>query len=463
VFDSKIYQNRRDILKRNISSGLLLFLGNSESPMNYPANVYRFRQDSSFLYYWGLDKPELAALIDVDADREILFGNDLSMDDIVWTGPQPSLADQAAQAGVIQTAPLAELPKWLEKAIAAGRQIHFLPQYRGENKLKLAEWLGIQPGFVNRYASGPLRKAVIAQRSVKDELEISEIEKAVGITRAMHLRALRETQPGRFEYEISGQVEGVALASGGRLSFPIIFSVHGETLHNEFHGNLLQTGDLVVHDSGAEAPSHYAGDITRSFPVSGTFTSKQREIYEVVLKTQLTAIEAVRPGFPYRDVHLLAAKTMAEGLKDLGLMTGDVNEAVAAGAHALFFPHGLGHMLGLDVHDMEGLGEDWVGYDEEITRSDQFGLAFLRLGKRLRPGYVLTVEPGIYFIPALIDQWKAAKRLAAFIDYDRVETYRDLGGIRIEDDVLVTEKGHRVLGEPIPKTVEEIENRVGKV
>jgi len=463
VFESEIYKNRREILKRNFSSGLLLFLGNDESPMNYPANVYRFRQDSSFLYYWGLDLPGLTAAIDVDNDREILFGNDLSMDDIVWTGPQPSMAENAARVGVAHSAPLGELEKWLHKAISAGKPIHFLPQYRGENVLKLAEWLGIQSGFLNRYASVAFQKAVIAQRSVKDDLEIAEVEKAVQITRKMHIHAMQETRPGRFEYEIAGQVEGIALASGGRLSFPIIFSIHGETLHNEFHGNTMKEGDLVVHDSGAEAPSNYAGDITRSFPVSGKFTHKQREIYEVVLKTQLTAIEAVRPGFPYRDVHLLAAKVMATGLKELGLMKGDVNEAVAQGAHALFFPHGLGHMLGLDVHDMEGLGEDWVGYDEEITRSNQFGLAYLRLGKRLQPGYVLTVEPGIYFIPALIDQWKADKKFADFIDYDRVETYRDFGGIRIEDDVLVTDTGHRVLGEPIPKTVDEIENLVGKL
>ena len=461
MFDSKTYKNRREILKKNFSSGLLLFPGNDESPMNYPANVYRFRQDSSFLYYWGLDAPGLAAVIDVDNDQEILFGNDLGVDDIVWMGPQPSVAEKAAQVGVAHSEAIAGLEKRLREAISKGKPIHFLPQYRGESVQKLGEWLGIRPEFLNNYASPKLRKAVIAQRSIKEEQEITEIEKALDITREMHLQAMKWTKPGKFEREVAGRVEGIALSSGGRLSFPIIFSVHGETLHNEFHGNQMKEGDLVVHDAGAEAPSHYAGDITRSFPVGGKFTRKQKEIYEVVQKTQLTAIEAIRPGFPYRDVHLLAAKVMAAGLKELGLMKGDVNEAVAEGAHALFFPHGLGHMMGLDVHDMEGLGEDWVGYDEEITRSDQFGLAYLRLGKRLKPGYVLTAEPGIYFIPALIDQWKAAGRFTDFIDYDRVETYRNFGGIRIEDDVLVTDSGHRVLGTPIPKTVEEVEALVG--
>jgi len=460
MFHSEIYKKRREILKKKFSSGLLLFPGNDETPMNYPANVYPFRQDSSFLYYWGLDAPGLAAVIDVDNDREILFGNDLSVDDIVWMGPQPSVAERATQVGVTHSESVAKLEKRLHDAISSGRRIHFLPQYRGENVKKLAAWLGIRPEFLNRYASPELRKAVIAQRSIKEEQEIVEIEKALDITREMHLQAMKLTKPGKFEQEVSGQVEGIALSNAGRLSFPIIFSVHGETLHNEFHGNRMRSGDLVVHDAGAEAPSHYAGDITRSFPVSGTFSQKQRSIYELVLKTQLTAIEAIRPGFPYRDVHLLAAKVMATGLKELGLMKGDVNEAVAEGAHALFFPHGLGHMMGLDVHDMEGLGEDWVGYDNEITRSDQFGLAYLRLGKRLKPGYVLTAEPGIYFIPALIDQWKAAKKFTDFIDYDRVETYKDFGGIRIEDDVLVTDNGHRVLGKPIPKTVEDVEEQM---
>ncbi len=462
MFDAETYKNRRKILKEKFQSGLLLFPGNGESPMNYPANVYPFRQDSSFLYYWGLDLPGLMAAIDVDTDREIIFGDDLSVDDIVWTGPQPTVAENAAKVGVWQTAPLKELRPLLEKAIGRGQTIHFLPQYRAENKIFLGEWLGIRPDFLNTYASTQLVKAVIEQRSVKEEQEVAEIEKALVITRAMHLHALRSTRPGRYEREIAGAVEGIALAEGGRVSFPVIFSIHGETLHNEYHGNQMKTGDIVVHDAGAEAPSHYAGDITRSFPVSGTFSFQQKAVYQIVLQTQLAAIEAIRPGFPYRDVHLLAARVMATGLKELGLLKGDVNEAVAEGAHALFFPHGLGHMMGLDVHDMEGLGEDLVGYDDEIRRSDQFGLAYLRLGKRLRPGFVLTVEPGIYFIPALIDQWQAAGKCADFINYTEVEKFRHFGGIRIEDDVLVTGEGHRVLGEPIPKTVEEIEAVMAK-
>ncbi|GBE28385.1 xaa-Pro aminopeptidase [bacterium BMS3Bbin03] len=457
MFDLKTYRRRRETLKKNFQSGILLFLGNDESPMNYPANTYLFRQDSSFLYYWGLDLPGLAAVIDVDAGREILFGNELDAGDIVWTGPKPTAAENAARAGVDESAPFSDLKGLLEKAVQTGRPVHFLPQYRGENKIKLGNLLEIRPELLNGHASLDFRKAVIAQRSVKEGQEVEQIEFALDITREMHTQAIKMTKPGLFEREVAGRVEGLALSRGGRLSFPIIFSVHGETLHNEYHGNRMNPGDLVVHDSGAEAPSHYAGDITRTFPVKGKFSAKQREIYQLVLKTQLAAIDAIRPNVSYRHIHLLAARVMAAGLKELGLMKGDTDKAVQEGAHALFFPHGLGHMMGLDVHDMEGLGEDLVGYDEEIQRSDQFGLAYLRLGKRLQPGYVLTVEPGIYFIPELIRQWKAAKKFQEFIHYEAVESYRNFGGIRIEDDVLVTETGHRVLGKPIPKAVDEVE------
>ena len=457
MFDKKIYVERRRQLKTALTGGLLLFPGNEESPMNYPANPYHFRQDSTFLYYWGLDLPHLAAVIDLDENREILFGDDFTVDDIVWMGPQPTMKELAEKVGVRETRPFAELEKLVQAALQKGRKVHFLPQYRPENRLLLSRLTGIQPDFVNHYSSVSFIKAVVAQRSVKAPEEIQEIEKALDITYRIHTTAMRMTKPGMVEREVAGVLEGIARTQGSGLSFPIIFSIHGETLHNHHHENLMKEGDLVVNDCGAESDLHYAGDITRTFPVSGKFTERQKAIYQIVLKANLAAIEAIKPGVKYRDIHLLSARVIAESLKDLGLMKGDVEEAVRQGAHALFFPHGLGHMMGLDVHDMENLGEDYVGYDEETRRSDQFGLAYLRLAKALQPGYVLTVEPGIYFIPELIDLWKAENKLAAFINYDQVEKYRDFGGVRIEDDVLVTEEGHRVLGKPVPKTIEEVE------
>lgn len=463
MFDKEIYVQRREELKKQISGGILLFLGNDESPMNYPGNPYPFRQDSTFLYYFGMeDDPGLAAVIDLEAGTETLFGYDYTVDDVVWMGPQPTLKERAQRIGVAHSRPIGELADFIQTAIGRGRTVHFLPQYRPENVLKLQSLLGIHPDLLNNYVSEEFIKAVVAQRSVKHPEEIAEIEKALEISYKVHLFAMHNIRPGRYEREIAGAIEGMALALGGRLSFPIIFSVHGETLHNHHHRNRMKEGEMAVNDCGGEAASGYAGDITRTLPVGGKFSDRQRQIYEIVLKSQLAAIDAIEPGMKYRDVHLLTARVIADGLKELGLMKGDMEDAVAQGAHALFFPHGLGHMMGLDVHDMENLGEDYVGYDEETERSDQFGLAYLRLAKKLQPGYVLTVEPGIYFIPELIDQWKSAGKFTEFIDYDKVEEYRGFGGIRIEDDVLVTEEGHRVLGKPIPKTVEEVEKEMAR-
>jgi Xaa-Pro aminopeptidase len=323
--------------------------------------------------------------------------------------------------------------------------------------LKLAGLLGLHPSAVRDYRSAILHKAVVAQRSYKGAAEVADIEAAVNVSRDMYLAAMPATKPGRYEREIVAEIARIAAARGFAFSFPPICSVHGETLHNPFHANKLQAGDVMVLDSGVETPRHNASDITRTIPVGGAFTSRQREIYEMVLRAQVTAIAAIKPEVPYKDVHLLAARSFATDLKAAGLMKGDVDEAVAAGAHALFFPHGLGHMLGMDVHDMENLGEQFVGYDDSVTRSTQFGLGYLRLARKLEPGFVLTVEPGLYFIPALIDQWKAAQTCAAFINYDTVEQYRDARGYRIEDNVLVTKDGHRVLGAPIPKTVEDVQ------
>ncbi|GAB4318603.1 MAG: Xaa-Pro aminopeptidase [Bacteroidales bacterium] len=457
MFDPKVYTDRRNRLRASVQSGIILLPGNPEASFNYPANTYHFRQDSNFLYFFGLDQPDLAGVLDADANRDIIFGNDVDLDDIIWMGPQESMADRAALAGVKETQPLNKLQEFISEALAKGRKIHFVPPYRGEITIMLHDLLNIPVSGVHAAVSEELIKAIVELRSVKDEYEIAEIEKAVDIAWEMHTTAMRMAMPGRIEREIAGAMEGISLAKGGPVSFPIILSIHGETLHNHYHGNTLTEGRMMVADAGAETTMHYASDITRTVPVGGKFNQRQKEIYEIVLAANQTAIDATHPGVRNLDLHLRAAKVIAEGLTALGLMKGNADDIVAAGAHAMFFPHGLGHMMGLDVHDMEGLGENYVGYDEEVQRSKQFGTAFLRLGKRLQPGYVFTIEPGIYFIPALVQQWKSEGKFKEFINYDKVETYLDFGGIRIEDDVLVTDEGYRVLGKPIPKSVEEVE------
>ncbi len=456
MFPREIYLHRRAVLARSVKSGLLLFLGNEESPMNYAANQYTFRQDSSFLYYWGLDAPGLAAVMDVEGGTEFLFGDDPSVADIVWTGPQPLLRDQAARVGAGQALPLARLADTLAAALQQGRKVHYLPPYRPDNVLKLGRLLGVHPSFASACASAEFARAIVAQRSVKTPEEIAQIEIAVNVTGEMQTHAMRMTRPGMAEREVAAAMHAIALARGGDIAFPIIFSIHGETLHNHFHGNVMQAGHIVVNDSGAETALHYAGDLTRTFPVSGRFTDRQKDIYRVVLDAQRTALDAIKPGVPFRDVHLLACRSLAGGLKQLGLMKGDVDEAVAQGAHAMFFQCGLGHMMGLDVHDMEDLGEQYVGYNG-LPRSPQFGLCYLRLAKPLRPGFVVTVEPGIYIIPELIDQWKAERKHETFINYDLLERFRDFGGMRVEDDIVVTETGCQLLGQPVPRTIDAIE------
>jgi len=457
MFPADVYIERRKRLKNQVQSGLVLFLGNEESPMNYPDNQYPFRQDSSFLYFFGLDLPHLAAIIDIDNDREIVFGNDLTIEDIIWTGPQPTLSERCQKSGVKGAAGLDKLQPTLDKAIQRSRKIHFLPQYRPENVLKIEQLLGIQAAAIQDHVSKTLIEAVVAQRSVKNREEIEQIDSAIDITCQMQTTAMKMSKPGLYERQVVGAMEGIAVSMGTRIAFPIIFSVHGETLHNPYHGNIMKAGDMAVNDSGAESALHYASDITRTIPVSGKFTDKQKEIYNIVLNAQQKAIEAIKPGVEFRSIHLMACKILASGLKDLGLMKGDVEQAVDAGAHAFFFQCGLGHMMGLDVHDMEGLGEDYVGYTDSIRRSPQFGLCSLRLAKALEPGFVITVEPGIYFIPELIDRWKTEQKFAQHINYDAVDKYRDFGGIRIEDNILVVEDGHRLLSEKIPRTIEEVE------
>ncbi|MFQ5528242.1 MAG: aminopeptidase P family protein [Thermoanaerobaculia bacterium] len=457
MFSTDIYAARRDVLTAQIDSGLLLFLGNEDSPMNFTDNIYPFRQDSSFLYYFGLDQPGLAATVDLDDGTTTLYGDDLTIDQIVWMGNQPTIAERAALAGVSNAARAADLAEVASRASSAGRTAHFLPPYRAENMLKLSNLLGIAPARAHEAASEPFTRAVIAQRSLKAPEEIEEIERAVTVTCAMHVKAMEMARPGMVEQEIAAAVQEVTEGAGGRLSFPAIVTVHGETLHNHYHGNILESGQMLLNDSGAESPLHYAGDMSRTFPVDPTFTPKQKEIYQIALDAHEAAIAALAPGVPYRDVHLLACRTIAAGLKDLGLIKGDVDEAVAAGAHALFFQCGTGHMMGLDVHDMEDLGEDWVGYGEGFERSPQFGLKSLRLAKELQPGFVLTVEPGIYFIPELTDMWRADGKHADFIDYDKVEAYSDFGGLRSEEDFVITEDGARLLGPPVAKTIDEVE------
>ncbi len=457
MFPANVYIERRKRLRKQVQTGLILFLGNEESPMNYPDNQYSFRQDSSFLYFFGLDFPFLAAVIDIDQGKEVVFGDDLTVDDIIWTGPQPALREKCQKVGISETASLDQLPMILKKAVEQERKIHFLPQYRPENVLKIEQLLGIQPAAI-QLRSVPLIKAVVAQRSIKTKDEIAEITAAIDISYGMQTMAMKMSKPGIYEREVAGAMEGIALSLGSRLSFPTIFSVHGETLHNHYYGNIMKQGDIAVNDSGAESALHYASDITRTIPVSGKFSQRQKEIYTIVLNAQEKAIEAIKPGVEFRDIHRLGCTVLASGLKELGLMKGNVEEAVDAGAHTLFFQCGLGHMMGLDVHDMEGLGEDYVGYTDTIKRNPEFGWRSLRLGKALEADFVITVEPGIYFIGELIDRWKAKKKNSQYINYDAVEKYRGFGGIRIEDDVLVTENSHRVLGRKIPKTIDEVED-----
>ena len=457
MFSPDTYKKRRDELRKILSDGMIFFPGNDEVPFNYPDNTYSYRQDSTFMYYFGLQEPGLAAVMDLNDGSECLFGNDCTMSDIIWMGQQPSMRDKAASIMVNKTLPFADLAGVLQKAQQLGRTIHFLPPYRAETKIQILELLGIPPAKQKESASVPLIKAVVKMRMVKEPQEIEQIEEAIKVSYHMHTFIMKHACAGMMENELSGIIEGIALANGGKVSFPVIHTINGQILHNHYHGNLMRDGQLLLTDAGAETEMGYAGDITRTVPVSGKFDARQKAIYNTVLQANLKGIEMSRAGVYYRDVHLVAARVIADGLKDAGLMRGNMEDAVAQGAHTLFFPHGLGHAMGLDVHDMEGLGENYVGYDDSITRSTQFGLSSVRFGRRVEPGYVLTCEPGIYFIPALIDQWEAEKKLAEFIDYEALKSYRDFGGIRIEDDILITENGCRVLGKPIPKTVEEIE------
>ena len=458
--DAQTFSNRRRILREALPEGAILILANTEAPKNYADNVYPFRQDSHFLYYVGVHEAEMAALLLPDGE-EILFGREEHPDDLVWHGPHAVLSDHAEASGFAGFAARKTLAWVVSEMRERGIGIHYLPPYRAERRFELGEILNTDPRTVDQGVSQALVKAVIAQRSIKTDAEIGEIEDALSVTAEAYRKIMAATRPGRTEAQLAAVLQGVALAHDRQQSFNPIVSVRGEVLHNTSYANTLADGNLLLVDSGADSPRSYASDITRTFPVSGKFSSRQRDVYEIVLAMQEAAIAAASPHTTNRELHMLAALTAAEGLIDLGLMQGDPHAAVEAGAHALFFPHGLGHMLGQDVHDMEDLG-DLVGYDEGDGRSEQFGLAFLRLAKKLEPGFVITIEPGIYFVPALIDQWRAAGRHSEFIRYESLEAYRTFGGIRIEDDLLITEEGARVLGPGIPKTVAELESVVGR-
>ena len=457
MFDREIYSKRRDGLRKQLDSGIIVLPGNFESSMNYPDNTYRFRQDSNFLYFFGLDHAGYVGVIDLDEGKDYIFGDDVDMDDIIWMGNQPSVHELAEKVGVENTSPVSQLAGYLKGVLAKHRTLHLLPFYRGDNILFMSKMTGKTPEELEKMISLPLIKAVVTLRSYKGEEEIREIEYAMDIAYEMHTTVMRMARPGILERELAGTIEGIAAARGSGISFPVILTINGQTLHNHFHGNVLEKGRMVVTDAGAESLLHYASDITRTIPVNGRFDQRQKDIYEIVLKANTETIKAARPGITNKNLHLMASRIIASGLKEVGLMRGDIDQAVSLGANALFFPHGLGHMLGLDVHDMEGLGEDHVGYNDEVHRSEQFGMAFLRLAKKLEPGFVFTIEPGIYFIPALIEQWRREKKFAEFINYDKLDAFMDFGGIRIEDDVLVKKDDAEVLGRRIPKTVEEIE------
>ena len=451
------YIRRRAQLKRDMQSGLLLFLGNDEVGMNYADNTYRFRQDSTMLYFFGLDYAGLAAVIDVGEDREIVFGNELTIDDIVWTGTQPSLRDKCEPVGISDVLPMNELKSYIDKAHAKGQLVHFLPPYRGDHRVWLWELLGIEPAAQSDLASVPFIKAIVKQRNYKDEEEIRLIEESVDLSTEMHLAAYRTVRPGIPESEVAAAVEEVACRHGNALAFPTIATVQGQVLHNHGFIHDLKEGDIFLLDAGAETKTHYAGDLSSSMPVGERFTERQAEVYNIHLRSFYAAVDKLQLGVPFREAHIAAATEIARGMKELGLMKGDPAEAAECGAYALFFPCGLGHMVGLDVHNMENLGEQYVGYADGQVKSKQFGFKSLRLARPLEKGFVFTVEPGIYFIPELMDKWQAEHQFEDFICYDKLAPWRDFTGLRNELNYVMTDTGARLLGTiKKPMTIEEV-------
>ena len=458
LFSKNTYTERRARLRQLVGHGLIVLMGNNESPMNYPANAYKFRQDSSFLYFFGQHRDGLVGVIDADSGAETLLGNEIDIDDIVWYGEVTSVVQMAEECGVAHTAPMAALTEMVAQAQKAGRKVHFLPPYRHETMIRLHDLLGIHPSQQREAASQELIQAVIQLRLVKSAEEIDELERAAAIGYEMHTTAMRLCRPGVTEAYIGGVLDGIAASHGSIVSFQSIVSMHGEILHGYPSARPLEAGRLLLCDAGTETREHYCSDHTRTTPISGIFTQRQKDIYNIVVDCHDLALTHARPGVRWWDVHYDVCRLMTDRLKDLGLMKGDTEAAVQAGAHALFLPHGLGHAMGMDVHDMEGLGQVFVGYDEETRPSSQFGTASLRFARRLEEGHVVTDEPGIYFIPALIDLWRKEGTNAEFLCFDEIEKFKDFGGIRIEDDVLITKDGCRFLGEKrIPYHVDEVE------
>ena len=462
MFSKSTYVERRKRLSGLVGGGIVILMGNNDSPCNYPANGYKFRQDSSFLYYFGQKREGLVGVLDIDNDKEYLFGDDIDIDDIIWFGYVPSVKELGEEVGVMNSGSMKDFEEFISKAKSAGQEIHYLPPYRHDHMILLGDLLGLHPYKLKESSSIKLIKSIVKMRATKSAEEIAEIERALSIGYKMHTAAMKACKPGVTEHEIAGIVEGIAHQYGSQVSFGTILSMHGEIQHGYPSTNPLEAGRLMLCDAGAETIEHYCSDNTRVTPISGKFTPKQLAIYSIVEACHDLVIEKAKPGVKWLDMHLGVARLMTDMLKDIGLMKGNTEDAVANGAHALFFVHGLGHMMGMDVHDMEGLGQIYVGFDEEVRPSSQFGLNCLRCGRRMEPGFVMTDEPGIYFIPHLIDLWKGQGLHKEFINYDKVEEYRDFGGIRLEDDLLITEDGNRVLGEKIipyhPADVEEYVN-----
>lgn len=463
MFAKETYVERRKNLKNKVGNGIVVMFGNNDAPSNYPANAYKYRQDSCFLYFFGLQREGLVGVIDIDNDKEYIFGDDIDIDDIIWYGNIDSVSELAASVGVAGSAPMAKLKELVSDACRSGRKVHYLPPYRHDTMIQISDLLSMHPLATRENASVELIKAVVDLRAVKSDEEVAEIERACAIGYDMHTAAMKGCRPGVTEQYLAGVLEGIACGRGCKVSFQTILSMHGEIMHGYPSDSPLEAGRLMLCDAGAETNDNYCSDNTRTTPISGRFTQRQRDIYNIVADCHDLVIEKARPGLRWLDMHLDVCRLMASRLKELGLMKGDVNEAVAAGAHAMFMPHGLGHMLGLDVHDMEGLGQNYVGFDDEVKPSSQFGLNCLRCGRRLQKGFVMTDEPGIYFIPALIDLWRSEKKFVDFINYDEVEKYKDFGGIRIEDDILITDDSCRMLGEKvIPYRADELENFIAE-
>ena len=470
MFSKDVYARRRQTLVAKMADsaaegkrGIALFIGNTEAPAQYKDNCYKFRQDSTWLYFFGIDQPLYAAIIDLDNGNETIFANDVEIGDIIWMGPQPSVASVAASVGVEKSAPYTDLNAAVAKVLAEGRPVHFVKPSRYYNTMKIASLLGCGTEEVAGRFSLALTKAIISMRLVKEDCEIEAIDDACNLGYEMHTVARNSIVPGIIEQEIVGKMDGVTLSKGWGVSFPTILTQHGETLHNHLHDKIIEPGKLMVIDAGAESNVHYASDFTRTYPTSGKFTAKQREIYQIVCDCNEFAFSMTRPGISYREVHLKTMHLMLEELRALDIVRGDVQDMVEAGIAGLFMPHGLGHNMGLDVHDMEDYGENYVGYDDDQKRSSQLGLGSLRMARKLVPGNVITDEPGIYFIPALIEKWKSEKTDQGFVNYSKLESYYDFGGIRLEDDVLVTADGAKRLGkERLPISPDDVEAAMAK-